>query len=107
MSKIAIIKTGGKQYKVKEDDVLKVEKLQAEEGKDVSFDDILLVADEDGKDVQVGTPKLEKAKVTGKVLEQGRGKKISVIKYKSKIRYKRNLGHRQHFTKVKIEKISL
>lgn len=106
MSKIAVIKTGGKQYKVKENDVLKVEKLPAEEGKAVTFDEVLLIADEDGKDVKVGTPKLEKAKVTGKVLEQARDKKVSVVKYKSKIRYKRNIGHRQPYTKVKIEKIS-
>ena len=104
MSKLAIIKTGGKQYKVTENQILKVEKLPVEEGKEVSFDEVLLVAD--GKDVKVGAPTVDKAKVTGKVIEQGRDKKVKVIKYKAKVRYKRNVGHRQAFTKVKIEKIT-
>lgn len=104
MSKIAVIKTGGKQYKVKEKDVIKVEKLPVEEGKTITFDDVLLIADEKGSDVQVGTPTVS-AKVTGKVLEQGRAKKIDVVKYKSKTRYHKKYGHRQPFTKVAIEKI--
>lgn len=107
MSKIAIIKTGGKQYKVKEKDVIKIEKVDVEEGKAVNFKDVLLVADEKGKDVAIGNPTVAKAKVTGKVVEQGRSKKITVIKYKAKIRYRRKSGHRQHFTKVQIEKISV
>jgi len=106
MSKIAVIKTGGKQYKVREGQVLKVEKLELEEGNPVSFDQVLLIADADGKDLKLGMPLLEKASVKGKVVEQGRGDKIRVIKYKHKIRYKKTYGHRQHFTKVQIEKIS-
>jgi large subunit ribosomal protein L21 len=105
MSKIAVIKTGGKQYKVSEGSVLKVEKLPVEEGKEVKFDEVLLIADEKGKDVQVGTPTVS-GKVTGKVLEQGRAPKVDVIKFKSKTRYKRKYGHRQPFTKVQIEKIT-
>jgi len=105
MSKIAIIKTGGKQYKVKEKDIIKVEKLDTEEGKSITFDQVLLVADEKGADVQIGTPTLS-TKVTAKVLEQGRAKKIDVVKYKSKTRYHKKYGHRQPFTKVEIEKIA-
>lgn len=104
MSKLAIIKTGGKQYKVTEDQILKIEKLEIEEGQQVDFDQVLLVAD--GKDVKIGAPTVEKAKVIGTVIEQGRDKKVKVIKYKAKVRYKRNVGHRQAFTKVKIEKIT-
>jgi large subunit ribosomal protein L21 len=105
MSKFAIIKTGGKQYKVAEGTILKVEKLLVEEGKEVVFDKVLLVSDEKGTDIQIGTPML-KTKVTGKVLEQGRAKKIDVIHYKAKTRYKKKYGHRQPFTKVQIEKIA-
>jgi len=104
MSKIAIIKTGGKQYKVAEGQTLKVEKLAVEEGKGIVFDEVLLVAD--GADVKVGMPTVSGAKVTGKVLEQGRDKKITVIKYKAKVRYRRKKGHRQPYSAVKIEKIS-
>lgn len=104
MSKIAVIKTGGKQYKVKEQDVIRIEKLDIEEGKDVVFENVLLIADEKGSDVQLGTPTLS-AKVTGKVLKQGRAKKIDVVKYKAKTRYHKKYGHRQPFTQVQIEKI--
>lgn len=103
---IAIIATGGKQYVVKEGMELKVEKLDLEEGKTIDFD-AMLVADEEGKDVKVGMPTVDGAKVNATVLEQGRGKKLHVIKYKSKSRYRRKYGHRQPFTKVKIEKISV
>jgi len=105
MAKIAVIKTGGKQYKVKENDIINIEKLPAEEGKQVTFDHVLLVADEAGKDVQVGTPNVS-AKVTAKVLEQGRNKKVNVVHYKSKIRYYKKYGHRQPYTKVQIETIA-
>lgn len=98
----AIIKTGGKQYLVEEGQKLNIEKLNLEEGKSVEFD-ALLIAD---KDVKVGTPTVSGAKVSAKVLEQGRAKKVSVIKYKAKSRYRRNVGHRQPFTKIEIEKIS-
>ncbi len=104
MTKLAIIKTGGKQYKVAENQILEVEKLPEELGTSITFDDVLLVAD--GKDVKVGTPTVEKATVTAKVLDQGRSKKVTVIKYKAKTRYLRKKGHRQPFTKLQIEKIS-
>lgn len=101
----AVIKTGGKQYVVREGQELAIEKLDLEEGKPVEFE-VLLLADAEGKDVKVGTPLVQGAKVKGKVIEQGRDKKVSVIKFKSKSRYRRNVGHRQPFTKVKIEKIT-
>ena len=96
--KIAVIKTGGKQYKVKEGQVLRVEKLDIEEGGTVEFDTLLVAADDK---VDLGKP-LIGGKVAAKVTEQGRGKKISVIKYKNKTRYLRHKGHRQPYTKVEI-----
>lgn len=99
----AIIETGGKQYKVEEGRFIKVEKLDAGEGEEVVFDRVLLVAGDEG--VQVGKPTVEGAKVTGKVLEQAKDKKIIVFKYKPKKRYRRKYGHRQPYTKVLIEKI--
>ncbi len=99
----AIIKTGGKQYKVSEGDVITVEKLAANEGDAVVFDEVLTVVE--GADVKVGKPVVEGAKVTGKVEAQGKDKKILVFKYKAKSNYRKRQGHRQPFTKVVIEKI--
>ncbi|MCK4540244.1 50S ribosomal protein L21 [Candidatus Parcubacteria bacterium] len=104
MSKIAVIKTGGKQYKVKEGDVLKVEKLDEKTGEKIAFE-TLLVASSDGKDVNLGKPSLGE-KTEAKIIEQARDKKISVIKYKNKTRYLRNKGHRQSYSKVEILKIA-
>lgn len=101
----AIVQTGGKQYKVKEGETLKVEKLEAETGSAIDLE-VLLVTDEDGKDLKVGTPTVAGAKVTAKVVGQGRHDKIRVVKYKPKSRYTRVAGHRQPFTEVKIEKIA-
>jgi len=106
MSKIAVIKTGGKQYAVKAGDKLKLEKLPAEVGKNFDFDEVLLIADEDGKQIEVGQPVLKGAKVAAEILEQGRNKKIRVVKYKPKTRYHKVYGHHQAFTKVEIKKIS-
>lgn len=103
---IAVIQTGGKQYIVKEKDIITVEKLPEAVGATVKFDQVLLVADPDGASVVLGRPNISGAEVVGHILEQGRAKKISVIKFKAKVRYKRNVGHRQHFTKVRIEKIT-
>lgn len=102
---IAIIATGGKQYIVKEGMELKVEKLDLEEGKTIDFS-AMLISDEEGNDVKVGTPEVAGAKVTATVLEQGRGKKINIIKYKPKVRYRRKNGHRQPFTNLQINKIT-
>ncbi|MBN2910157.1 50S ribosomal protein L21 [Polycladomyces sp. WAk] len=99
----AIIETGGKQYRVKQGDVIYVEKLPVAEGETVTFDKVLLVAKEDG--TVVGKPVVEGAVVKGKVEQHGKGKKITVFKYKPKKNYKRKQGHRQPFTKVVIEAI--
>lgn len=100
----AVIKTGGKQYTVKEGETLNVEKIEIEAGK--TFDlPVLMLADEEGKEVKVGTPTLEGAKVTAKVVEQGRAKKVEIVKYKPKSRYTRRNGHRQPFTKIEIASI--
>ena len=95
----AIIKTGGKQFKVQNGDVIFVEKLNAEVGETVSFDVLML---EDGGEVKIGAPIVEDAKVSGKVLAHGKEKKILIYKYKSKKNYHRRAGHRQPFTKVEI-----
>jgi large subunit ribosomal protein L21 len=99
----AVIETGGKQYRVQEGDVLFVEKIDAEEGQVIDFDKVLVLSKEG--DLTVGKPFIEGAKVEGSVLEQGKSKKIVVFKYKAKKNYRKKQGHRQPFTKVKIEKI--
>lgn len=104
MSKFAVIKTGGKQYRVAEGDVLRVEKLDAEEGSEVVFDSVLMVSNE--ADLKIGTPVVEGAKVSAKVAKQARTRKIIVFKYRAKKRYKKKAGHRQHFTELEITKIS-
>ena len=101
----AIIETGGKQYKVAEGDTLFIEKLPVEAGEAVTFDKVLAVID--GENVTVGTPVVEGAKVDASVVKNGKGKKIIVFKYKPKKGYRRKQGHRQPFTAVKIEAISL
>ena len=101
----AIIKTGGKQYRVAEGDVITIEKLDVAAEGTVSFDEVVTVV-KDG-DVKVGTPLVDGAKVTGTVLEHGKAKKILVFKYKAKSNYRRRQGHRQPFTKVRIEKIEV
>ncbi len=104
MSKIAVIKTGGKQYKVSEGQILKIEKLEGDKGTKVKFD-TLMIATDDAKEVTFGKPSLGE-KISGEIIEQGKSKKVNVVKYKNKTRYTRNLGHRQSFTKVKIATIA-
>ncbi len=99
----AVIKTGGKQYKVSEGEAIYIEKLDLAEGSEVEFE---VVAGHDGKSFHVGSPLVESAKVTGKVLKNGKAKKVTVFTYKPKKGSKRKLGHRQMYTKVQIEKIS-
>ena len=98
----AIFVTGGKQYKVSEGDVIYVEKLNAE-SETVEFDNVLMTID--GDNVTVGAPKVEGAKVTAKVLKNGKAKKVLVFKFKAKKNYRRRQGHRQPYTKLQIEKI--
>ena len=100
----AVIVTGGKQYSVKEGDVIYVEKLNAEAEATVTFDQVLAVVD--GADSKFGTPVVAGAKVEAKVLKNGKGKKITVFTYKPKKGEKRKMGHRQLYTKVAIEKIN-
>lgn len=98
----AIIKTGGKQYRVSEGETLQVEKLTAEVGEEVVFEALTVV---DGADVKIGTPVVEDAKVVAKVVEHGKADKIFVFKYKAKSNYRKRQGHRQPFTTVEIAKI--
>jgi large subunit ribosomal protein L21 len=100
----AIIESCGRQYKVAEGDVVFFEKLDAEEGKKVTFDKVVLVSD---KKVEVGAPYVKGVKVEGKVVAQGKGKKIIVFKYKPKKNYRRTQGHRQPYTKVEIKSIKM
>ncbi|PKM95975.1 MAG: 50S ribosomal protein L21 [Firmicutes bacterium HGW-Firmicutes-1] len=100
----AIIITGGKQYKVSEGDVVRVEKLGLEDGEAVTFDQVLMISNENG--LKVGSPLLANATVTGKVARVGKGRKIVIYKYKPKTTYHKKQGHRQPFTEVTIEKIN-
>lgn len=100
----AVIKTGGKQYRVKEGDTFNIEKLEAEAGSEITFDDVLAVGE--GESLRVGTPSVDGASVSAKVLKHGRLKKIIVFKFKRRKNYKRKRGHRQHFTRIQITKIA-
>lgn len=99
----AVIKAGGKQYKVSEGEILQIDKLQKNPGEKIEFDQVLLLV-EDGK-VQIGQPFLSGVKVTGKIVEQIKGEKIRIARYKAKVRYRRVKGFRPLLTRVKIEKI--
>ncbi|MBV9271815.1 MAG: 50S ribosomal protein L21 [Candidatus Eremiobacteraeota bacterium] len=102
----AIIETGGKQYKVSEGDVITCDLLESEVGSEVTFDKIIL-GSKGGDSVALGSPTVSNASVTGKVLRQGKDKKILVFKYKPKKRVRKLTGHRQRFAEIKITKISL
>ena len=100
----AIIATGGKQYKVSEGDIIKVEKIGAEAGETFTFDQVLAVSD---GDLKIGNPTVGGASVEASVLGDGKGKKVVVYKYKSKTGYHKKNGHRQQYTAVKINKINV
>jgi len=100
---LAVIKTGGKQYIVAPGQKIRIEKINKKEGSEAVFNEVLLL--EKGKKVEIGTPIIKGAKVIGKILRQGKGKKIIVFKYKPKTRYKVKKGHRQPFTEIEIVKI--
>jgi len=106
MSTFAVIETGGKQYRVSESDIITIEKLKGEysAGDKIVFEDVLMI--DDGKTSDIGFPLLAGKKVTGELLEAGRSKKVSVIKYKSKSRYFKKRGHRQPFMRVRITEIA-
>ena len=101
----AVIVTGGKQYTVAEGDILYIEKLNAEAESTVNFDQVLAVLD--GENTKIGTPVVEGAKVEAKVVKNGKGKKIHILRYKPKKGEKKKIGHRQPYTKVEITKIAL
>lgn len=103
-AKFAVIKTGGKQYLVEEGRFYEFEKLEVEEGKPVVFEEVLLISD--AGTVKIGEPTLKDSKVTGKMLEQFKDDKVTVLKYKPKKRYRKTTGHRQRKSKVMIEKIA-
>lgn len=104
-TEFAIIETGGKQYKVAAGDVVSIEKLPGDnkEGDKVTFDKVLLV---EGKDTKIGSPYVDGAKVEAELVEEGKGKKLNILRFRAKSRYTRRIGHRQHFSKVKITKIA-
>lgn len=100
----AVVATGGKQYRVAPGDVIRVEKLDVDAGETVELDQVLMVAD--GDDVKVGSPRLEGGKVTAKVLEQGRGKKVQIVKFRRRKHHRKQMGHRQSYTELEITDVS-
>jgi large subunit ribosomal protein L21 len=100
----AIVRTGGKQYRVEPGDTIRVESLPVEEGDTIELDDVLMLSTEDG--VSLGTPRVDGAKVTAEVVGNGKGKKLVIFKYKAKTRYRRRNGHRQLYTDLKVTGIS-
>ena len=99
----AVVKTGGKQYRVSPDDILKIEQIDGDIGSELEMADVLMVSSEGN--VQVGKPFIDGAIVKATILEQGKGKKINVVKVKRRKRYRRTIGHRQNFTKIKVNSI--
>ena len=100
----AVIKSGGKQHRVEPGEVLDLEKLEAETGETISFDEVMMIGD--GEDIKIGAPYVEGGKVTAEVVKHGRGDKVTIIKFHRRKHYRRQAGHRQWFTKVKITDIS-
>lgn len=100
----AVIKSGGKQYKVEKGDKLKVEKIDAEAGKDIKIDDVLMVVD--GENVTVGTPLVKGAKVSATVESHGRGPKIKIVKFRRRKHHRKQMGHRQAYTEISITEIA-
>jgi len=100
----AVFRSGGKQYRAAKGDVLRLEKIEADEGATISFDEVLLIGE--GADIKVGSPVLSGSSVSGKVVRQGKSKKVSVVKFKRRQNYLRQGSHRQFFTEVEITAIS-
>lgn len=100
----AVFKTGGKQYRAKQGDVLKIEKLELDAGSDVAFDQVMMLGE--GDDVKIGTPIVAGAVVSGKVLSQGRADKVHILKFRRRKHFRKQQGHRQYYTEVEITAIS-
>jgi len=100
----AVVSTGGKQYRVKEGDILRIEKIPGDVGESFSFDKVLLLSD--GSELTIGEPTVPNAAVNARIVQQGKSKKVLVFKYKRRKRFRRKQGHRQPFTAVKIDSIS-
>ena len=101
----AVIKTGGKQYRVRQDDVIKIEQLPAEVGSTITFDEVLLHAN--GENIICGTPCVAGAQVCAEIIEHGRHKKIKIIKFRRRKHHMKRMGHRQNYTQIKITAINL
>ncbi len=101
----AVVATGGKQYRVEEGDILRVEKLVGDVGSQVAFDKVLIFSN--GEDVKIGQPEVDGVTVHGQIVAQGKSKKVIVFKYKRRKRYRRKQGHRQLFTAVRIDRIEV
>ncbi|NQY25621.1 MAG: 50S ribosomal protein L21 [Piscirickettsiaceae bacterium] len=99
----AIVATGGKQYRVKEGETLRVEKLSADAGEKVELDNVLLIGE--GDDIKIGAPYLDGAKVTAKVVANGRGDKVKIVKFRRRKHSRRTMGHRQSYTEIEITSI--
>lgn len=101
----AVVKSGGKQYRVKQGQTVKLEKMDVEIGSTIKLDNVLMIASDTG-DIEVGTPLLEKAVVEAQVVSQGRHKKVKIIKFRRRKHHMKQMGHRQYFTEVEITKIA-
>lgn len=96
----AVFKTGGKQYKASTGDIVRVEKLPADSGESIELNEVLMVAD--GEDIRVGAPTLDGGKITAEIVSHGRGEKIRIIKFRRRKHHMKQMGHRQHYTEIKI-----
>ena len=104
---LAVIKTGGKQYKVAQKKKLRIEKINTDKGREHVFNKVLLISDEQGGNIKIGAPYIEGAQVMARVVSQGKAGKINVVKYKSKTRYYKRYGHRQPYTEIEITDIKI
>lgn len=104
MSKFAVIKTGGKQYKIAEGDKIKIEKIEDKKGSKINIEEVLLISDNDK--LKIGKPHIKDAKIDAKIIDHGKREKIRIIKFKPKKRYKRHAGHRQNYTEIEVKEIN-
>jgi len=100
----AVVSTGGKQYRLAEGDICRVEKLDADEGKSINLDQVLMIVD--GENINIGTPLIKGGKVTAKVVSHGRAKKVEIMKFRRRKHHQKLTGHRQHYTEIEVTGIS-